>query len=249
MKPPRRERADLARPSRRVVDGDADRRSALKLIAVSRETEARLADYVDRLHRWQTIKNLVGPSTLQEVWTRHIADSAQLVALAPQARRWVDLGSGGGFPGLVIALLLHGQPDVQVDLIESSERKCAFLREVVRATGAPARVHAGRIEAVVGVLGEGVEVVTSRALAALPELLAMSAPLLDRGALGLFLKGDEEIQPNAVDPSGPIGASHAYHIEALPSRTHARGRIVVVRRADLWENGWRVETRGGRNAE
>ncbi|HEX4766088.1 MAG TPA: RsmG family class I SAM-dependent methyltransferase, partial [Lichenihabitans sp.] len=89
---------------------EADRRQALALVPVSRETEERLALYVALLRRWQRIKNLVGPSTLDRVWTRHIADSAQLVALMPDRRRWLDMGSGAGFPGLVVAILLCDTP-------------------------------------------------------------------------------------------------------------------------------------------
>lgn len=91
-------------------DGEEDRRRALALVPVSRETEERLAIYVDLLRRWQTIKNLVAPSTLPHLWTRHVADCAQIVPLAgPGARRWVDFGSGAGLPGLVVAMVLHDQ--------------------------------------------------------------------------------------------------------------------------------------------
>ncbi len=199
-----------------------DRRAALSLVPVSRETEDRLTAYVDLLRRWQRIKNLVGASTLDTVWTRHIADSAQLVALAPDARAWVDLGSGAGFPGLVVAVLLRGRPDARVELIESNERKCAFLREAVRVTGAPARVHAGRIEAALPSVQQPVDIVTARALAPLPDLLALSKPLLDGGATGLFLTGDE--------PPPGLGGDADYRITTVPSLTHTAGRIVSVRR-------------------
>ena len=202
-----------------MSDVDADRRSALDLIPVSRETEARLALYVDRLRDWQRVKNLVGPSTLDHVWSRHIADSAQVLALAPQARRWVDLGSGAGFPGLVLAIMLAGQAGATVDLVESNARKCAFLRDVIRATGAPARVHAGRIEALIPSLEAGVEVVTSRALAPWPTLVGWSRSLLDCGAIGLFLTGREATDSFVFPP---------YDVEAIPSRTDPGARIVRV---------------------
>lgn len=208
--------------SRPPAAEDADRRTALSLVPVSRETEERLAAYVDLLRRWQRIKNLVGPSTLDRVWTRHVADSAQLVGLAPDARRWVDLGSGAGFPGLVVAVLLVGRAGARVDLIESNARKCAFLREAVRVTGAPAHVHPGRIEAVLPCVPQPVEIVTSRALAPLPNLLALSKPLLDDGATGLFLTGDGPFADHAVA---------GYRLASVPSVTHAPGRIVSVRRA------------------
>lgn len=189
---------------------------------VSRETAERLATYVERLQAWQRIKNLVAPSTLDKIWTRHIADSAQLLALAPAARRWVDLGTGAGFPGLVIAILLTGREGAQVDLVESNARKCAFLREVVRQTRAPAVVHAGRIEAILPSLRDRPEVVTSRALASLPALIDMSRTLLDCGALGLFLTGE-----NADDSFHRVAGS-GYRIEAIPSRTHPGARIIRV---------------------
>lgn len=198
----------------------ADRRAACRQMAVSRETVERLVLYAERLRAWQPIKNLVAPSTLDAIWTRHIADSAQLAALAPEARRWVDLGSGAGFPGLVIAILLIGRDGAHVDLVESNARKCAFLREVVRETGAPAAVHAGRIEVVLPGLTVQPEVVTSRALAPLPMLVDMSRSLLDCGAIGLFLTGE-----NADDS---LQGRPGYAVEAIPSRTQPGARIIRV---------------------
>src|SRR5271166_7033365 len=125
-----------------------DRSTALAFVAVSHETEERLIAFVDLLQRWRKITNLVSESTFASVWTRHIADCAQLIALAPAAKRWVDMGSGAGFPGLVIAIQLAGVPDAVVHCIESSQRKSAFLREAARATGAPAQIHAQRVESV-----------------------------------------------------------------------------------------------------
>ena len=200
----------------------ADRDAALALMDVSRETTERLATYVERLRAWQRVKNLVAPSTLDKIWTRHVVDSAQLVALAPGARRWVDLGTGAGFPGLVIAILLGGLDGVRVDLIESNARKCAFLREVVRETRAPAVVHAGRIEAVLPEVSGRPDVVTSRALASLPMLVDMSRSLLDCGTIGLFLTGE-----NAGDSVWGLAGS-GYAIEAIPSRTQPGARIVKV---------------------
>ncbi len=200
---------------------EADRRAALSLVPVSRETEARLATYVELLRRWQRVKNLVAPSTLAAIWTRHVADSAQLVALAPDATRWVDLGSGAGFPGLVVALLLAGRAGAGVDLIESNGRKCAFLREVIRATGAPATVHADRIEAALPRVQQPVQIVTSRALAPLPDLLVWSKALLDGGATGLFLTGSDGFAERGAE---------GYRVTAAPSVTHPEGRIVTVRR-------------------
>jgi 16S rRNA (guanine527-N7)-methyltransferase len=118
-----------------------DRRVALRLVPVSRETEERLSTFVELLDRWRHKINLISNSTFGSVWTRHIADSAQLHALAPKATRWVDMGSGAGFPGLVIAIQLADFPGAIVHCIESDGRKCAFLREAARATGAAAVIH------------------------------------------------------------------------------------------------------------
>lgn len=206
-----------------VLDQEtADCRAASAQMGVSRETLDRLAVFVERLCAWQRVKNLVALSTLDKIWTRHIADSAQLVTFAPGARRWVDLGSGAGFPGLVVAILLMEQGSGHVDLVESNGRKCAFLREVIRETGAPAVVHAGRIASVLPRLTGRPEIVTSRALAPLPILVDMSRSLLDCGATGLFLTGE-----NAGDSLQPSALS-GYTVQTIPSRTQAGARIVCV---------------------
>src|SRR5262252_8425032 len=114
----------------------SDKAAALGLIPVSRETEARLDRYIARLRQWQAKTNLVAPSTLPNLWTRHIADSLQLLPLAPSAKRWADLGSGGGFPGIVLACAMAEMPDATVHLIERNAKKAAFLREALRVTGA-----------------------------------------------------------------------------------------------------------------
>src|SRR5712672_565434 len=119
----------------------ADKAAALALTPVSRETEARLDRYVDLLLRWQAKTNLIAPSTLPNLWTRHISDSLQLLALAPSARVWIDLGSGGGFPGVVLACALAETAGANVHLIERNAKKAAFLREALRVTGAPGIVH------------------------------------------------------------------------------------------------------------
>ena len=199
---------------------DRDRHAALELVPVSRETESRLALYVDLLRRWQAIKNLVGPSTLAQAWTRHIADSAQIVALAPHALIWADLGSGAGLPGLVVAILQRDRPGTLIHLIESNGRKCAFLREAVRATGVPALVHHGRVEDVLPGL-EHVDVLTSRALAPLPALIEMGKIPLARGASAIFLKSEGEI--GVTDLSGTPG-----QVSIVPSKTSPDGRIVLI---------------------
>lgn len=167
---------------------------------VSRETIALLSVYADLLKKWSGVKNLVARSTLDDVWTRHFADSLQLLAYAKGAKTWADLGSGAGFPGLVLAIALTSEHGAEVHLIESDNRKCAFLREVARETGAPAIVHHGRIEDEAGRL-QGIEIVTARALAPMGKLLDMAAPLLESGARGLFQKGrdiDRELTETTI---------------------------------------------------
>jgi 16S rRNA (guanine527-N7)-methyltransferase len=118
-----------------ALDLAADKAHALKLTPVSRETEKRLDTFVDALLLWQKTMNLVASSTLARLWTRHIADSLQLIPLAPRARIWVDLGSGAGFPGMPVACALADMPGAKVHLVESNAKKAAFLREAVRITG------------------------------------------------------------------------------------------------------------------
>jgi 16S rRNA (guanine527-N7)-methyltransferase len=159
---------------------------------VPRETIHRLTRYGELLNHWQKSINLVSSSTLPELWSRHFADSAQLSKLAPDAKTWVDLGSGAGFPGLVVAILQTGKPDFRMHLIESNRKKCAFLAEVVRAVKAPVDIHAMRIEQ----LAERAQilradVVSARALAPLPRLFELANPFFGEGTRGLFLKGRE----------------------------------------------------------
>jgi 16S rRNA (guanine527-N7)-methyltransferase len=164
---------------------------------VSRETQERIEIIVAQLQRWQPRINLVAQSTLSEVRTRHVADSLQLLPLAPEARRWVDLGSGGGFPGLVVAAALAERPGAEVVLIESSAKKCAFLRETARNAALPVTVICDRIETAVPGLAGSFDVVSARALAPLEALLEYSTSLISAGAVGLFPKGqdvDDEVK-------------------------------------------------------
>jgi 16S rRNA (guanine527-N7)-methyltransferase len=196
----------------------------LELTPVSRETVERLQRFIDLLLTWQRSTNLIAPSTLSKIWTRHIADSLQLVPLAPDARVWVDLGSGAGFPGLVVACALASLPRTMVHLVESNGKKAAFLREAVRVTGAPARVHPVRIENFVERFEGHADVVTARAFAPLNTVLDQSARLLQAGALGLFPKGqDVEIELAQATKYWEMDAT------LIPSRTDRNGRIVLVR--------------------
>jgi 16S rRNA (guanine527-N7)-methyltransferase len=193
---------------------------------VSRETQERLAAYVALLAQWNPRINLVGPRTLEDVWRRHIQDSAQLHPLIPDtARILVDLGSGAGFPGLVLAIL--GVPEVH--LVEADVRKAAFLREAARVTGTAAVIHAQRIETTAPICAD---VITARALAPLPDLLDHAAKFIAAHSILLFLKGQsaaEELTvaqkawkmramqvPSATDPSGTIlrleGVTRVSHV-------------------------------------
>jgi 16S rRNA (guanine527-N7)-methyltransferase len=165
-------------------------------IGVSRETRGRLDAIVSQLRKWQPRINLVAQSTMDDIQARHIEDSLQLVGMAPGTRMWLDLGSGGGFPGLVVAAALAADPSANVTLIESNAKKCAFLRETARVAGLPVSVICERIETAIPRLPQRFDVVSARALASLSELLAYAEPLVADGAIGLFPKGrdvDDEI--------------------------------------------------------
>jgi 16S rRNA (guanine527-N7)-methyltransferase len=193
-------------------------------VPVSRETAERLESFIELLLSWQRTTQLVARSTLPELWTRHIADSLQLLPLAPEARTWVDLGSGGGFPGLVIACALADTARAQVHLVESNAKKAAFLREAIRVTRAPAAVHPLRIENFVESFRSPVDVVTARALAPLKVLLDQSFGLLERGGQGIFPKG-QDVEAELTE------AAKCWNMNAslVPSRTDSKGRIVIVR--------------------
>lgn len=169
----------------------ADKAAALALIPVSRETEERLDRYVDLLREWQAKTNLVAPSTLPNLWTRHIADSLQLLTIAPSARIWADLGSGGGFPGVVLACALADTPGATVHLVERNAKKAAFLREALRVTNSPGTVHLSDIGDSVDRITGPVDCVTARAVAPLHQLIGFAEPLVRKGAKALFLKGQD----------------------------------------------------------
>ena len=213
-------------PNQKITPADlaADRARALELVAVSRETAARLDLFVAHLLRVAPHLNLIARSTLPHVWTRHVADSLQLLPLAPDAKCWIDLGSGAGFPGLVIACALAGRPGATVHLVESIGKKAAFLREAVNLLQVPAVIHAVRIEDFGKNFKLRPDVVTARALAPLDELLKLAQPLLKTGAQGLFPKG-QDVEAELTQ------ASKYWNIEAqlVPSTTSPEGRIVVVR--------------------
>jgi 16S rRNA (guanine527-N7)-methyltransferase len=208
----------------KTLDLSEDRARALAMNPVSRETAQRLDRFVELLLKWQRVSNLIADSSVDHLWTRHIADSLQLIALAPHARTWVDLGSGAGFPGLVLACTLADTPGALVHLIESNAKKAAFLREAARITGAATIIHHGRAEELIPAWRDAVDVVTARALAPLSILVELAAPMVKRGAKALFLKGqDVEAELTQATKCWNIGAA------VLPSRTDRGGRIVEIR--------------------
>lgn len=212
----------------RQAGTDRDEPGKAEVVAhVSRETCGRLEAIVGLLRKWQGTINLVANASLPQVWERHVADSLQLVHHADEnVRRWVDLGSGGGFPGLVVAAVLAERSGAQVHLVESDSRKAAFLREAGRAAGLPVSVHAARIEDVAAALAPGTEVVSARALAPLPKLLDLAEPFLAAGALGLFPKGRDTARELTEARKG-----WTLDIDLAPSLSDREGQIVKVRAA------------------
>lgn len=192
---------------------------------VSRETHQTLERFAALLLRWNRTVNLVARGDELDLWPRHIADSLQLVPLIPpKVERAIDLGSGGGFPGLVLAIVTG----IRFDLVESDQRKAAFLREAIRATGAPAVVHAARVESL---RLPPAPLVTARALAPLPRLLALAGPLLAPAGLCLFLKGS-----NAASELTAAGTEWHMQMTSVPSRTAPDAcilRISDIARVDL----------------
>ena len=199
-------------------------------VIVSRETMERLRAYRDLLVKWQRAVNLISSNDLPDIWRRHFLDSAQLMPLLPPAphspRIIADLGSGAGFPGLVLAILGAGE----VHLIESDGRKCAFLAEAARVTGAPVTIHNIRLGKDAPEPPIQADVVTSRALAPLEKLLDFAAPLLKPGGTCLFLKG-----AGAAEELTTAGKVWNMRVEKLPSRTSGEG--LILRLGDLSRGG------------
>ena len=190
---------------------------------VSRETLARLEAHLALLRAWQPRINLVGEATLDDPWRRHMLDSAQLLDLAPArsegpARRWVDLGSGAGFPGMVLAILGAGE----VHLVESDRRKAAFLAESARRTGARATIHNRRAEELDPFAAD---VVTARALAPLARLLALAWPFIAQHTVCLFPKGR-----NVEKELTEARKNWTMSVEYLASRSDPSGTILRLRR-------------------
>lgn len=190
---------------------------------LTRADPARMTEleaFLGRLTEMNAVMNLVGPDTIPDFWNRHAWDSAQLLDLAPDAGTWADLGAGAGFPGLVLAILLKDRQDAHVWLIDSLQKRCRFLQAVVDALTLPATVIWGRAEQ----QALKVDVVTARAVAPMDKLLGYAQPYLQRGAQGLFLKG-EKAEVELRD------ATKVWQVDAdlSVSRSDPRGRIVTVR--------------------
>jgi 16S rRNA (guanine527-N7)-methyltransferase len=184
----------------------------------------RLTTYVNLLSEWNERLNLVAPSTLPDAWRRHILDSAQLAPLIPpEAKTIVDLGSGAGFPGLVLAIMLSR---TRVHLVESIQKKCRFLEAVIAATGANAEVHCCRAEDLKGLKAD---VVTARALAPLDRLLPLALPFFAPGTIALFLKG------RSVNDELTLAAK-SWRLDAtpIPSRSDPSGTVLRVTGLTPW---------------
>lgn len=190
---------------------------------VSRETSEKLEGFVELLRRWNDRINLVAPSTLLDVWTRHIADSAQLLKFAPtNARDWMDLGTGGGFPGLVVAILAaEVRPDLKVVLVEADQRKAAFLREASRVTLTPVTILAQRVESVPSMQ---VDIVSARALASIEGLLSLAARLVRPDGAILLLKGR-----SVAEEVASARRKWSFSMEQTPSVGGEGGTVVRIR--------------------
>lgn len=191
---------------------------------VPRETCERLETHRRLLETWSKRINLIGPRELEAYWRRHALDCGQLVALAPEARRWIDIGAGAGFPGMVIACVLAEVPGAAVTMVETNPKKAAFLREAIRETGAPAHVLNESIDDVAARGESAFDIVTARAFAPLPRIILSAKPILDRGATGLFLKGAEY----RAEIAAAADQGWALDVEVLPSRSDPAGRILRI---------------------
>ena len=190
---------------------------------VSRETEDRLLAYVDLLGKWTRKINLISKGSVSDIWERHILDSVQIYDLAPNTfSLWVDIGSGGGLPGVVVAALAaQFAPDARIAMIESDQRKAAFLRTALRELGLSGDVLASRIDAVPPM---GADVLSARALAPLDQLLAFAENHLKPGGTAIFPKG-KTAEQEIADAS----TNWLFQIEKHASMTDAEARILVIK--------------------
>ncbi|MES1991908.1 MAG: 16S rRNA (guanine(527)-N(7))-methyltransferase RsmG [Pseudomonadota bacterium] len=202
-----------------------DAESFLAVSSVSRETLERLKAYEALLLKWQKGINLVSASTLDEIWQRHMWDSAQLVALVPaEATFWLDLGSGAGFPALVVAAMLRDRPQFEMHLVESDQRKGIFLREAARMMDVPVKVHTMRIENWQPEGESRPDIISARALAPLPKLLEWTCAFWGKQTIGLFLKGQSAQEELTQANKGWI-----FEAEAIASQTDGSGTVLKLR--------------------
>lgn len=188
---------------------------------VSRETLERLETYAALLTKWNPKINLVARSTLDDLWNRHFLDSAQILEIAPAGATWADLGTGGGFPGLVVAILAaESRPALRVTCVESDLRKATFLRTVLRETGVAGEVISKRIEEVPPLTAD---IVSARALAPLSSLLGFAERHLKPGGAALFLKGAEHEKElkEALE-------TWSFRADTYPSKTHPDAVILKI---------------------
>jgi 16S rRNA (guanine527-N7)-methyltransferase len=204
------------------IDGPEAFRRAFRVTGAQMD---RLRIYADLLQKWQKAVNLVAPDSLSALWSRHFADSAQLVPLIGSARICVDFGSGAGFPGLVCAVLMVDTGETSMHLIESNARKCAFLRDVARQTGTAVEIHNARIEDVAAQSKVvSADVVMARGVAPLDRLLELAAPFFYSGAAGLFPKGRRALQEAAE-----ARRTWQFELRTHASMTDPDGRILEIR--------------------
>ena len=193
------------------------------MIDVSRETRDRLESYESLLKNWNPAINLVSKSTIDDAWTRHFVDSAQIFDLTPEdTRHWVDIGSGGGFPGLVVAIMAaEARPEMSTTLIESDLRKATFLRTVIRETGISAKVLSERIEKAPP---QQADVLSARALASLTDLLSFAERHLSPKGLTVFPKGK-----SAVDEINAALETWSFELQKEVSQTDSDAVILLIR--------------------
>ena len=209
-----------------ILPPDAGSEEVCRRFGLDEAACARLRMYAAALRRWNARVNLVAPSTLAQAWVRHVADGLQLLPVLRRLgmKRVIDLGTGGGVPGLVLAL---ADPSLGVHLVESTARKCAFLRQVARQGEIDINIHQARIESLDPAMLklDARTAVTARALAPLPRLLGLAEPLLRRGAVALLLKGrslQREMQQASEE-------KWRFDSKVIPSVTDAEGNILLVR--------------------
>ena len=208
------------------VEADDDLDAMRAILPLDAAMEQRLVAYVGLVRKWQPVKNLVAPSTLPDIWRRHVADGAQAFAALPNARRWLDIGSGAGFPGLVTAILLADVEGGSVTLVESNGRKAAFLQAVARELKLPAKIVSDRIESLPERLSPSdnrFDAVSARALASLDRLLEYAEPWLSAGATGVFHKGQDFAAEHRQ-----AALSWSFDLVERKSRIEADSRIILV---------------------